>query len=119
MSKRNTNDQKKPKPMNSKHVSKLSCSVYAFNHVDLYQELQRIYSRYVITFIFLSVNDIKTLVNLERGSYIVKTDIADFMIFTLDKFFLFWIDSNNLYVYIFCMYNYRRLIYFFYQGDNN
>ena len=41
--------------VSSKHDSRLSCSVYAFNHVDLYHGLQRVCSRHGNEFIFLSV----------------------------------------------------------------
>ena len=39
----------------------LSCSsVYAFNHVDLYHGLQRVYSRYINAFNFLSTSGVHT-----------------------------------------------------------
>ena len=34
--------------MSTQHDSRLSCRLHAFNHVDLYHGLQRVYSRYVL-----------------------------------------------------------------------
>ena len=48
MSKRNPN-------VSTQHGSRLSCSAYAGNLVDLYHGLQCVCSRYVNTIIFLSV----------------------------------------------------------------